>query len=227
MPNLQSLSILYRGWWSGRANLGFSSKITSLDHLFLASTDIGRYTSTNRPKSYEFTRLSRLTMVECTIVLDDWPCLTLNHLEELTLSEMDIERSTCIEYIPILDNDSIFGHLPSLKRLWMDKLSTPWARDFRNCSNLLALRVTRCKFLLDTLESISCDMGILPRLEELVIRQDPLLISLHNLSICRPILKVCTNEDKRSQHPFEVGLLATLWQDDGPDSPIIGTKVLS
>ena len=174
-----------------------------------------------RMDMYEFDRVTTsqpLIHVTClTLVAVDLhdgfcPHFALPNLQELTLSRVFLTYEQYAEERPILHHDGIFGYLPALRRLWVDKMYQTMMDDFSFCPNLLALRISSCNFLCDPLDSLSMDPTTVARLEEILVGwiQDSDFVMGDFLQACslnRPSLRVHMEHGFHAlQYPFREGL---------------------
>lgn len=181
----------------------------SLEELLIEKADMLEYDGSIglRP----LINLTCLTLVEVDIHDGFCPHFSLPNLQELTLSRVSLVFEKYTEDRPLLSQD-IFGYLPALRRLWLDKLYQSITDDFSFCPNLVALRISSSGFLCDPLDSLSMDSTAVTRLEEVFIGwiQDINFVIGDFLRACalnRPSLMIYTENDfDRLQYPFREGL---------------------
>jgi len=155
-----------------------------------------------------FDLLTCLTIRHITVREPSCQWFDMPHLEELTLSTVIFIGKESIP-APMIGQGSMLGYLPSLKRLWVHDLRTPFLNDFSPCPNLIALRMTHCKYSNFLLDSLMADDGSVPHLEEFLIQALwGVVVAGEFMRECaknRPRLRVI-NTANQCRHLFKVGL---------------------
>lgn len=110
-----------------------------------------------------FTRLTSLTIrgVHWNRQSDQY--FDLPRLEELTLSKISQYQ---FHSNSLIGRDRVFGHLPSLKRLWAEEVTVALMDNFLPCPNLVALRITDCRANDALVDLLINDLTSVPQLEE-------------------------------------------------------------
>jgi hypothetical protein len=158
-----------------------------------------------------FDLLTCLTIRRITVREPSCQWFDMPHLQELTLSTVIFIGRGSIP-APMIGQGAILGYLPSLERLWVHDLRTPFLNDFSPCPNLIALRMTHCKYSKFLLDSLMADDGGVPRLDEFLIQDSwDIVVPGEFMRECarkRPVLRVI-NATNLSRHLFKVGNLSS------------------
>lgn len=180
----------------------------TLEELHLEN--LGFSTRVGPPDLQEFASLTCLTIqkINCNQPSCQWFELPL--LEEFTLSNLNYHPIQPPS-IPIIGQGGMFGHLPSLKRLWVDELRVLFLEDFQPCPNLIVLRVTSCATANHLFDYLINDSTSVPRLEEFLFKPDwsntfAFRTALQDCASNRPGLRAITHKSQ-CQHPFRVGVM--------------------